>query len=133
MSFVVLNLLNGFVKSLRNCIQSASVAVMSGSITSLGSKSGGTNSDCKSSMVVCCRQSLERVLVAIRKSSLLAKLFSKGTLKQPSSDNLTGDSSAAVSGVWGVQGFESKSEAAVLGSSSDYKKNNISSWQTFNG
>lgn len=101
---------------MRNCIHSASLAVISYSGASLCSTSGGTNSDCKSSIVVCCKQNLERVRVAMRGSS---EFLSGGSLKQPSEVNFTGDSSLAVSGVCGVQGFESKSEVVLLGSSSD--------------
>jgi len=59
------------------------------------------------------------VRVAMRRSS---EFLSGGSLKQPSVVNFTGESSLAVRGVCGVQGFESKSDAVVFGSSSDYSK-----------
>uniref|UniRef100_A0A1B0BAI1 Uncharacterized protein n=1 Tax=Glossina palpalis gambiensis TaxID=67801 RepID=A0A1B0BAI1_9MUSC len=86
-------LLNGFWQSLTNCTYSSSNAALSVSLKSkYSSSSGGTNSDCISSIVVCSKHNLERVRAAIRQSSSEDSL-STSTLKQPSSLNFTEESS----------------------------------------
>lgn len=100
-----------------------SLPVASASCISKCSTSGGINSDCKSSIVVCCKQNFDRVLAAMRKSGVLSFSRTFGILKHPSGVYWSGlgwnPASKLLRGVFGVLGWESKSDAVVLWSSSD--------------